>query len=216
MSDTPRQNPEEIPGDLPEPEHAKINIPPGGEQEVAPDSVPIQKERLAAGKGKQGRSAPVFVYLAILFAAAFVMLLLAYLMQQRNNEVAISGLRDTISQFQSLDELRAENAELQEEYKSLEEANRELTDQNESLRSEIREEKNLNNEYFDELACWRDFWELEINFQQGNYEICAQMLMNFSTSNYYVTPNEAAARAEEIYNGLLELGYLTEDDPVRY
>ncbi len=37
------------------------------------------------------RKAPVFVYLALLFVAAFLMLLLAYFIQQRNESVLSSG-----------------------------------------------------------------------------------------------------------------------------
>ena len=40
----------------------------------------LQRER-------KPRTAPVYVYLLILFVAAFAMLLLAYLIQQRNEEV---------------------------------------------------------------------------------------------------------------------------------
>ncbi len=36
---------------------------------------------------RKSRTAPVYVYLLILFAAAFAMLLLAYLIQQRNEDV---------------------------------------------------------------------------------------------------------------------------------
>ena len=36
---------------------------------------------------RKTRTAPVYVYLLILFAAAFAMLLLAYLIQQRNEEL---------------------------------------------------------------------------------------------------------------------------------
>ena len=46
---------------------------------------------------KPGKNTSVFTYLAILFAAAFLLLLLAYFIQQRNSEVAIDGLKDSLS-----------------------------------------------------------------------------------------------------------------------
>ena len=44
-----------------------------------------QKDQLQ--QERKTRTAPVYVYLLILFAAAFAMLLLAYLIQQRNENV---------------------------------------------------------------------------------------------------------------------------------
>ncbi len=46
------------------------------------------------------RKAPVFVYLAVLFIAAFLMLLLAYFIQMRNDEVAAPVPRETLEKFE--------------------------------------------------------------------------------------------------------------------
>ncbi len=46
------------------------------------------------------RKAPVFVYLAVLFIAAFLMLLLAYFIQERNDEVASPVSRETLERFE--------------------------------------------------------------------------------------------------------------------
>ncbi len=43
--------------------------------------------------GKPRRKAPVFVYLALLFVAAFLMLVLAYFIQERDESVLSSGAR---------------------------------------------------------------------------------------------------------------------------
>ena len=43
-----------------------------------------------------GKRSSFYVYLAVLFGAAFLMLLLAYFVQRRNNETAISALRSTM------------------------------------------------------------------------------------------------------------------------
>ncbi len=45
------------------------------------------------------RKAPVFVYLAVLFIAAFLMLLLAYFIQERNEEVAAPVSRETLENY---------------------------------------------------------------------------------------------------------------------
>ncbi len=46
------------------------------------------------------RKAPVFVYLAVLFIAAFLMLLLAYFIQERNDEVAAPVSRETLEKYE--------------------------------------------------------------------------------------------------------------------
>ena len=55
------------------------------------------------------RRTSVFLYLAVLFAAAFTMLFMAYLMQQRANDAAIDSLQDSLTSFESIDELLNEN-----------------------------------------------------------------------------------------------------------
>lgn len=61
------------------------------------------------------RSSSVVIYLVILFAAAFFLLLMAYFMQKRNSDAVIGNLQNSVSQFQTLDELRDENEVLREE-----------------------------------------------------------------------------------------------------
>ena len=69
---------------------------------------------------KPRNSKSVAVYLVILFAAAFLLLLMAYFMQQRSSNEVIDNLQDSVSQFQTVDELREENQKLREEIAALE------------------------------------------------------------------------------------------------
>ena len=78
---------------------------------------------------EQGKSDPpikpkssksVAVYLVILFAAAFVLLLMAYFMQQRSNSQVIGNLQNSVDQFQTVDELREENRQLREQLEEYE------------------------------------------------------------------------------------------------
>ena len=61
------------------------------------------------------RRTSVFLYLAVLFAAAFTMLFMAYLMQQRANDAAIDSLQDSLTSFESIDEMLNENQDLRRE-----------------------------------------------------------------------------------------------------
>lgn len=62
---------------------------------------------------KPSRKSAVYLYLLVLFGAAFLMLLLAYFIQQRNNAEAIDGLQDSWNL--SREELVEEIAKLKEE-----------------------------------------------------------------------------------------------------
>ena len=78
----------------------------------------------AEGRGdppiKPKNSKSVAIYLVILFAAAFILLLMAYFMQQRSSNEVIGNLKDSVSQFQTVDELREENRQLREQVEDYE------------------------------------------------------------------------------------------------
>ena len=64
------------------------------------------------------RKSSVYLYLLVLFSAAFLMLLLAYFIQQRNNQATIDGLQDSWNL--SRGELVEENRKLTEKNEELE------------------------------------------------------------------------------------------------
>lgn len=70
----------------------------------------------------------VGIYVAVLFAVAFIFLLLSYFMQQRNNEAVISGLQDSVSAVQSLQQLQDSNTSLQQQVYELTALNQSLQD----------------------------------------------------------------------------------------
>lgn len=80
----------------------------------------------------------VMVYLAILFAAAFLLLLMSYFMQQRINRETLDDLQKTsTSAVQSLDNLIAERDRLVQERQTLEEQLEELERQSETLQTQL-------------------------------------------------------------------------------
>ena len=106
--------------------------------ETCPSPTPPVNER-----GKVG-SAPVFVYLAIMFAAAFLLLLMAYLMQEHNSRTVIADLQESLDI--SRDSLTEENQTLRTEVQSLLEQVDTLQDQLDSAESgylTLREEFDL-------------------------------------------------------------------------
>ena len=164
---------------------------------------------------QRNKPSSFYVYLAILYGAAFLMLLLAYFVQQRNNETVQDNLRTTIASREELMEdiqrLEEENLALQQDKEALETQLAELQRQKDELETDsFWREKDLQSQ----LASWHDLWVLEESFLNKDHEACAQFFRDVSTSNYYATPAEAAEQAEKIYNDLLEQGFLTEDVPL--
>lgn len=82
----------------------------------------------------------MFKYITILFAAAFVLMLLAFMMERRQNEQvvdslnqSVSGLRESLSNMQSAQDIYDENMELIEQINELQSENDRLTNENRDL-----------------------------------------------------------------------------------
>ena len=86
--------------------------------------------QLEADRVKPPSKTPVLVYILILFIAAFLLLVVSYFMQQRNNAEMISGLKESASALQSIENLQAEKDDLANQVAALEEQNELLTDMN--------------------------------------------------------------------------------------
>lgn len=85
----------------------------------------------AAEHERPNKRNSVLFYLVILFAAAFVLLLMSFLMQQRANQAALDDLQQTSdSTVQSLENMLQEN-------KSLKEQNAELQAQVDALEEQV-------------------------------------------------------------------------------
>jgi len=125
----------------------KVSDPPEEDEEenTANSGAPIETRQEvshetlngeAPAPPRKNRTASVFTYLAVLFGAAFLMLLLAYFVQQRNNAAAMDDLR--ISTAASKEELVENIKALEEENSALkaeqEKLNEELSNQNQNLK----------------------------------------------------------------------------------
>ena len=177
---------------------------------------------------KNKKSGPVFGYLAIMFAAAFLMLLLAYFIQQRNNEVAIDGLKDSITHFESMDELLEDNRKLREELDALEQELDALEAEKEQLEEKISELESkyseLEQAYQDaqtsgevaqaDLLSWSVFWDAEQLYRTEQYEACAEVVRSWGISSFYTTPEAAKERAKEIFDHMVSLDLITAEDLV--
>jgi len=122
----------------------------------------------------------VFTYLAILFAAAFLLLLIAYFTQQRANEEllqknqeTIEGLQNSMNPLQNLvtvnQALEEENAKLKDQVDQLQEQTTELDAARRSQNLEL-------NRLLDETTAMQYFWQIDEAFAKGRTKLCRELI----------------------------------------
>lgn len=169
----------------------------------------------AAEHAKPGKKNPVLFYLVILFAAAFILLLMSYRMQQRSNQAAMDNLQQTSnSAVQSLENLIAERDALAEQVKEIEEeldqkqseleqsqvANKELQSQSEMLARQLK--------------AMEYFWQIDDYYARGYYRQARELIETLEAQNLHTAlPAEnttgtdrfsPAQRYQEIRDALME------------
>lgn len=124
----------------------------------------------------------VMSYLAILFAAAFLLMLLSFLMQQRANNRTIEGLKQSVSAMESLTVLQEEKTAMETQRNALEKQAAELAGQIESLEAE-------NQQLSDDLASgtrsaqamdW--FWRIQREVSRGRYSSARKLVDGLKTA----------------------------------
>lgn len=169
MSDTQKQSTENFP------EH-----PPEEGQPRASQSH-VQPSKVKKGASSSGAGKPVFIYLAIMFAAAFLLLLMAYFIQQRNNEVAMDGLRHSLTFSESMAELLDENQDLRAHLDDLQ-------DQLNSVQSELDQVNALNAQAQEAAEQYKAYsagiaalFYADRELDGGNYVKAAELLLKNTT-----------------------------------
>lgn len=191
---------------------------PGGDSAPA-GGPPEEKANVSPPNPKPNRHSSVYLYLLVLFGAAFVLLLLAYFVQQRSNENAISGLRDSMNLsraelMEEIDALKEKKAALEEELAQLQNERDGLEQQRDQLQEQWYEAAALSSNQEKELQSWMSFWALEADYLAKDYEACAQFFQSIPADNepYPLRPESVEERVYEILGTLLRRGYLTEEE----
>lgn len=202
------------------------NKPAGEEPKDTPETPP-EDEVLPAASEPEGKKTPppankrtsVYRYLLVLFGAAFVLLLLAYFIQQRSSETAISDLRDTMNLsraelMEEIDALKEEKAALEEQTGQLQEERDRLDAQLAELQEQYTQEALSSAAQEKELQSWLRFWGLEADYLAKDYEACAQFYQTIPADNnpYPLGVPGVEERVDEILETLLKRGYLTEEE----
>lgn len=181
----------------------------------------------AATSEKKKKS--VFIYLAILFAAAFLLLLFAYLMQQRNSAEILgnlSDLRESMTSFQSLDEVMEENRTLREQNEALQSQVGELGEQLENAQKAYEMMEGICNTETAQAGMLETLYFAEIKFAEEDYAGAAAELAGYDTAEleaeiarrdaqlaHYNPPHAILTeRYEAMKEFLIEQGYLIWND----
>ena len=177
---------------------------PESKGEKAPAYVP------PATREKRQRS--VVHYIAILFAAAFVLMLLTYLMDQRQNEAVVNSLNQSLTDLQtslsdrsSLQDIYEDNLALIDQVDQLEDQVAQLQQERDSLSAQLSSQEKTA-----QAMDW--FWQIDEAYVLGRYSLCRELIQELqdtgltsSLPQESITDNgrfSPAGRYQEIYDAL--------------
>ena len=136
------------------------------------------------------RQRSVVQYVAILFGAAFLLLLVTFLMERRQyeqiqeeNQEQIDDLRQSVSAVQSLEELYSENAALREQVDELETQLEQSQEQAGNL-AQANEALSLQLERTGQAMDW--FWQIDEAYVRGRYSLCRDLMENLEEAGLAV------------------------------
>ena len=150
----------------------------------------MEKENLQrqADRAKSHGRRSALTYLAILFAAAFILLLLAFFMQQRNNRQALDQLSDSMTAFDSIEQLIEDNETLRAQVQELEEQTAELEEQLAQAQTELDSLNTLTANLTlmqERLTQAMDlFWQINEAYVRGRYALCRELIEQMEDTSH--------------------------------
>lgn len=162
------------------------------------------------------RRSPVMGYLVILFAVAFLLLLLAYFQQQRTNDAnsqAIDALKQSVSATDSIQILMGDNEDLREQVEALQVQLEEIREAQEDAVRNAQTLAQQVQEQADAVNAMQWFWQIESAYAQKRYATARELIEQFEALPHLkeALPKEnttgtqrfsPSARYQEIYDAL--------------
>ena len=149
------------------------------QEEAAPQNKGKTSRPLSRGQQRR-RQRSVFQYIAILFAAAFVLLLFTFLMEKRKNDLMlqqneeqISDLQQSVSATQTLENMYNENLSLKDQVSQLEEQVAQLESQLEEMQDSLA---GLTAQQESLTRAMDLFWQLDEAYVRGRYSLCRDLM----------------------------------------
>lgn len=140
---------------------------------------------------EQPKRPHLFFYMLVLFAMAFLLLLVSYFMQQRqSDQQVIDGLQQNMSAMQTAQNVIERNQALMEENKALREKLDQLEENAESFAAQQEEQKSVT------LALdW--LWRIEREYFQGRYSNARTLIREMEATGVHAfLPAQALVNRE--------------------
>ena len=150
------------------------------QEAAAPQKKTVKTSRPLSRGQQRRRQRSVFQYIAILFAAAFVLLLFTFLMEKRKNDLVlqqneeqISDLQQSVSATQTLENMYNENLSLKDQVSQLEEQVAQLESQLEEMQDSLA---GLTAQQESLTRAMDLFWQIDEAYVRGRYSLCRELM----------------------------------------
>ena len=137
-------------------------------------------EKKQSNRQEKARQRSVIFYLSVMFTAAFLLLSLSLLMERRQRaedmddlHQSLTGLKNSVSAMQSVEQLYEDNAALKDQINQLEQqldATKSLTAQQETALSDLTLKLERTQHAMDY------FWQINEAFVRGRYALCRELI----------------------------------------
>lgn len=190
---------------------AEEEAPSPAPAQEKPEDQPEKPPAYIPPATREKRQRSVVHYIAILFAAAFLLMLMTYLMDERQNEAmdnlnqSLSGLQESLSDQNSLQDIYEDNMALVQQVGQLEEQINQLTQENQSLSEQLTAQEKAA-----QAMDW--FWQIDEAYVLGRYSLCRSLIQELEDAGLVsflpqesITDNgrfSPAGRYQEIYEAL--------------
>lgn len=155
------------------------------------------------------RRPPVLSYLVILFAVAFLLLLLAYFQQQRVNSETTDALKQSVSAVGTIENMIEENETLRQEVEA-------LKADHQALKEQYLSESQAHSSLEGQVTALDYLWRIQRAWDRGKRSDCLALVKRFEASGLSSALPRANPSGEEgpspmdQYNALLDaLNYRT-------
>lgn len=125
---------------------------------------------------KKEKSQHVVIYIMILFIAAFLLMALSSLMQQRSNDEAFGKLEHSLSNMQAVQATQDQIIELQRQLSDAEDAQDKLLSQIEGLEEDIAEGEAATAEAQRRTQAMLGLYNLQQNYLTEEFDACMEIL----------------------------------------
>ena len=153
-----------------------------------PPETPPAKQAAKLTPGQQRRrQKSVFQYIAILFAAAFVLLMLTFFMEKRQfeaiqaeNQEQIEDLQhSSLSAVNSLNQVLSENDRLREQVAALEKQLQDKTQTHQSEKTTLLQTIEAREKALKAMD-W--FWQIDEAYVRGRYALCRELIHSLDSA----------------------------------